>query len=35
MARAMSVPAVTSVKVPSPLLWKIALGVGRNTRGMQ
>jgi hypothetical protein len=35
MARWMSVPLLTSVKVPSPLLWKSRLGVGLKTRGMQ
>ena len=34
--RALNVgPAVTSVKVPSPLLWKSRLGVGLKTLGMQ
>ena len=31
----MSVPLLTSVNVPSPLLWKSRLGVGLKTRGMQ
>jgi hypothetical protein len=31
----MSVPFETSVKVPSPLLWKRRLGVGLKMRGMQ
>ena len=31
----MSVPLLTSVNVPSPLLWYSALGVGLKTRGMQ
>ena len=31
----MSVPALTSVNVPSPLLWNSRLGVGLKTRGMQ
>ena len=34
-ARWMSVPALTSVNVPSPLLWKSRLGVGLKKRGMQ
>ena len=31
----MSVPLLTSVNVPSPLLWNSKLGVGLKTRGMQ
>ena len=31
----MSVPWLTSVKVPSPLLWYSRLAVGLKTRGMQ